>query len=101
MSLKITEACIQCGACEWECPAEAIFPGPDRPSIVAASCTECWGFYSDSQCAVVCPASAIVVSSEDVRVLERRYGHVAPSRPATDTWAWRRFSKKPPAPAPA
>ena len=31
MAIKITEECINCGACEPECPVEAIFPEDALP----------------------------------------------------------------------
>ena len=31
MATHITDACIDCGACEPECPANAIFPEEDVP----------------------------------------------------------------------
>ncbi|MDH3004887.1 MAG: 4Fe-4S dicluster domain-containing protein [Candidatus Shikimatogenerans sp. JK-2022] len=33
MSLKITNECINCGACELECPNKAIYPGGVKWSI--------------------------------------------------------------------
>ncbi|WGH25799.1 MAG: 4Fe-4S dicluster domain-containing protein [Candidatus Shikimatogenerans bostrichidophilus] len=33
MSLKITEECINCGACEPECPNKAIYEGGEKWSI--------------------------------------------------------------------
>jgi ferredoxin len=63
MSFKITDDCIACGACEPECPNDAISEGtiyvidPDR-------CTECVGFYDEAQCAAVCPTDAPVADPE-------------------------------------
>ncbi len=82
MALKITEDCINCGACISECPNNAIYePGePWRMSdgtcinddtehdpisddfyyIVPDKCTECKGFYDEPQCVAVCPVDAII-----------------------------------------
>ena len=93
MSLRIDERCVQCGACEWECPTSAIHPGPARPAIDPSACTECWGHYADSQCAIVCPTGAIgfrLFEPEDT--LEQRYRAQEPDRAPTDTWVWRRHT---------
>lgn len=54
MAYKITDACISCGACEAECPVEAISQGEDSYVIDPALCTDC------GACAAVCPTEAIV-----------------------------------------
>ena len=80
----ISDDCISCGACESECPNNAIYPaGTDwelkgktygendaAPSgatgfysadhfyIVPDKCTECKGHYDESQCANACPVGA-------------------------------------------
>jgi ferredoxin len=92
MSVAITTACIACGACLWECPTEAILPGDPRPVIEQDSCTECFGFYGESQCTVVCPAEAVAVTvAEDVRQLAARFQRLYPGRQLQDTWIWRRL----------
>jgi ferredoxin len=58
MSLKITDECISCGACEPECPNKAISEGDEFYIIDPALCTECVGFFDEPQCAVVCPVDA-------------------------------------------
>lgn len=81
MAIYITSDCINCGACEPECPNTAIYeagaewelagtkhadsvsPGnfgrefwtPDFYYIVPDKCTECKGFHDEPQCAAVCP----------------------------------------------
>ena len=40
MATTITDECINCGACEPECPNEAISEGDDIYIIDAALCTE-------------------------------------------------------------
>ncbi len=74
MSLMITEECINCGACEPECPNTAIYAGgedyelngqkhpalsQDYYYIVTEKCTECVGFHDSEQCVSVCPADCI------------------------------------------
>ena len=51
MAYKITDECIACGACEAECPVNAISEG-DIYKIDPAICSEC------GSCANVCPVGA-------------------------------------------
>ena len=60
MAYKITEECINCGACEPECPNQAISAGDEIYIIDNAKCTECVGHFDESQCAAVCPVDACV-----------------------------------------
>ena len=60
MSTMITEECINCGACEPECPNEAISEGEDIYVIDPARCTECVGHFDEEQCASVCPVACCV-----------------------------------------
>jgi ferredoxin len=60
MALKITEECINCGACEPECPVNAISQGPDIYVIDPDKCVECKGYYDTPQCQSVCPVDCIV-----------------------------------------
>ncbi len=60
MALMITDACINCGACEPECPNEAISQGAEYFEIDPEKCTECVGFYDEPQCIAVCPVDCIV-----------------------------------------
>lgn len=50
---EITDACIACGACEPECPEEAIRPG-DAYRIIPDKCSAC------GSCADICPVEACV-----------------------------------------
>ncbi len=52
MSYKISDDCISCGACQPECPSEAISEGSDKYVIDPSKCTEC------GACADVCPVGA-------------------------------------------
>ena len=58
MALTINDECISCGACQSECPNDAISEGENHYVIDAAKCTECDG--SDPKCAAVCPTEACV-----------------------------------------
>ena len=64
MALKITEECINCAACEPECPNEAISMGDEIYEIDPEKCTECVGHFEESQCAAVCPVDACVPDPE-------------------------------------
>jgi len=54
MAHKITEECINCGACIDECPVEAISEGDEISVIDPKLCTDC------GACVEVCPVDAIV-----------------------------------------
>mgnify|MGYP001310657315 CR=1 FL=1 len=60
MAYKITEECISCGACEPECPNEAISEAEDIYVIDPEKCTECVGYFDESQCAEVCPVDCCI-----------------------------------------
>lgn len=55
MALYITEECINCGACEPECPTEAISEGSEFFVIDKNKCVECVGHFDSPQCVEVCP----------------------------------------------
>ena len=75
MATIITSECINCGACEPECPNTAIYAGgvawelngATSPAIseviyyiVPSKCTECVGFYDHEACAAVCPVDCCI-----------------------------------------
>ena len=75
MATVITSDCINCGACEPECPNTAIYAGgvnwdlngqsnapiaQDIYYIVPSKCTECVGFHDHEACAAVCPVDCCV-----------------------------------------
>ena len=75
MATVITSDCINCGACEPECPNTAIYAGgvewelngvkspaisQDFYYIVPSKCTECVGFYDHEACAAVCPVDCCI-----------------------------------------
>ena len=61
MAYMITDECISCGACEPECPNEAITEGDTICVIDPDKCTECVGSHESSKCAEVCPYDAIKI----------------------------------------
>lgn len=92
MAIKITDDCINCGACEPECPNNAIYEGDDvwkfsdgttsqdttihNPLeedfyyIVTDKCTECIGFFDEPQCAAVCPVDCCLPDENNVETEE-------------------------------
>jgi ferredoxin len=58
VAYKITDDCISCGACEPECPNQAIKEGDTVYVIDPARCTECVGSHPASRCVEVCPVDA-------------------------------------------
>ncbi len=60
MAMKITDECIACGACEAECPVEAISEGDGIFVIDSELCVECEGYADEPQCAAGCPVEAII-----------------------------------------
>ncbi|MDL2205583.1 4Fe-4S binding protein [Eubacteriales bacterium OttesenSCG-928-N13] len=53
MAYAISDECISCGACEAECPTNAIGEGDGKYVINADDCISC------GACAGTCPVSAI------------------------------------------
>ena len=60
MATLITDVCINCGACEPECPNEAISEGVEYYTIDPDLCTECVGFHKREACQSVCPVECCV-----------------------------------------
>lgn len=73
MPIKIIDDCISCGACQAECPNDAIYEGgvdwelkgethpaksDDHFYVATDKCTECVGFFDEPQCASVCPTDS-------------------------------------------
>src|SRR5512141_3042647 len=95
MATIITSDCINCGACEPECPNTAIYAGgvpwdmngASNPAIaqdifyiVPSKCTECVGFHDHEACAAVCPVDCCVPDpnipeTEDVLIVRARQLH--------------------------
>lgn len=92
MAIIITDDCINCGACEPECPNNAIYENDadwamsegtsssddtrnDPVSeefyfIVPDKCTECKGFHDEPQCAAVCPVDCCLPDPDHVETEE-------------------------------
>lgn len=81
----ITEECINCGACEPECPNTAIYAGgaqwelngATHPAIsesffyiVPEKCTECVGHFDKEQCAAVCPVDCCLPDPNHIETEE-------------------------------
>lgn len=62
MAYKITEDCINCGACEPECKNEAIKEGETVYTIDPAKCTECVGWFDSPRCVEVCPVDCCILA---------------------------------------
>jgi 4Fe-4S binding domain len=66
MATMITTDCINCGACEPECPNNAISQGETIFVIDPKLCTECVGFHDYEACAAVCPVDCCVTDPNNV-----------------------------------
>ena len=88
MAIRITDDCINCEACEPECPNNAIYApeetwkmsdgtsvqndteneaGSDDFFYIATDkCTECIGFHEEPQCAAVCPVDCCLPDEDNV-----------------------------------
>ncbi len=65
MAMKIVEECINCGACEPECPNEAISQGDPIYVIDVDKCTECVGAFDTPKCVDVCPVDDCIIHDPD------------------------------------
>jgi ferredoxin len=102
MATMITSECINCGACEPECPNTAIYQGEvewlgvdggmhkaisdEIFYIVPEKCTECVGFHDHEACAAVCPVDCCVPNpaipeTHDVLLMRARALHPEESIP--------------------
>ncbi len=129
MATMITSECINCGACEPECPNNAIYQGgvewelggvkhpplaQDTFYIVPEKCTECVGFYDHEACAAVCPVDCCVPNpdipeTEDVLIARAKQLHPEREFPPDFPSRFRKggqaasgapaHTEKPPAPA--
>ena len=66
MATMITSECINCGACEPECPNNAITQADEIYVIDPLLCTECVGFHDYEACAAVCPVDCCVTDPNNV-----------------------------------
>ena len=119
MATVITSECINCGACEPECPNNAIYQGgvawelngESRPAIgvehfyiVPEKCTECVGFHEKEACAAVCPVDCCIPDpkipeTEEVLIARARTLHPERTFPADFPSRFRK--DRPAAPAPS
>lgn len=99
MSTMITEECINCGACEPECPNVAIYAGGaqwemngethaalsnDFYYIVPEKCTECVGHFDQEQCAAVCPVDCCVPDPNHVESEEELFNRAKTLHPGRE-----------------
>ena len=80
MAPMIANDCINCGACEPECPNNAISQGDPIFVIDPVLCTECVGFHDYEACAAVCPVDVCItdpnnIESEEVLIARARSLH--------------------------
>jgi Pyruvate/2-oxoacid:ferredoxin oxidoreductase delta subunit len=74
MATMITSECINCGACEPECPNNAISQSEELYVIDPLLCTECVGFHDYEACAAVCPVDCCVTDPNNVENEEALIG---------------------------
>ncbi len=90
MAYKITDDCISCGACEPECPNQAISEGETIYVINLEKCTECVGSHESSRCASVCPVDSCVTDpahKEDKAALLAKWKKLHPGeQPVAGTY---------------
>jgi ferredoxin len=83
MAMKIVEECINCGACECECPNQAIRMADPVYVIDASRCTECVGAYDAPRCQAVCPVDDCIVVDpalvETREQLQQKYAGLHPA----------------------
>ena len=65
MAYIITDECISCGACEPDCPNEAISEGETIYIIDPDKCTECVGSHETPKCAEICPIDDCCIPDEE------------------------------------
>ncbi|UUY52324.1 YfhL family 4Fe-4S dicluster ferredoxin (plasmid) [Streptomyces yangpuensis] len=81
MATTITEDCINCGACEPECPTDAISEADEIYVINADACMECVGFYDHEACQAVCPVECCVPDPDNVETEETLIGRALELKP--------------------
>jgi hypothetical protein len=103
MATTITSECINCGACEPECPNNAISQGDPVYVIDPLLCTECVGFHDYEACAAVCPVDCCVPDPNNLETEEILIARARALHPETnfDENFQSRFRKGQAAPAPA
>jgi hypothetical protein len=84
MATMITNECINCGACEPECPNNAISQGETIFVIDPQLCTECVGFHDFEACAAVCPVDCCVTDPNNIETEEALIARARELHPETD-----------------
>lgn len=84
MATMITGDCINCGACEPECPNNAISQGDPVFVIDPVLCTECVGFHDYEACAAVCPVDVCVTDPNNVEAESVLIARARALHPETD-----------------
>jgi hypothetical protein len=83
MATMITNDCINCGACEPECPNNAISQGETIFVIDPQLCTECVGFHDYEACAAVCPVDCCVTDPNNIETEEALIARARALHPET------------------
>ncbi len=83
MATMITEECIGCGACEDECPNEAISVLDDDELFIIDPdlCTECVGYDSEQACQAACPPEVCIPNPEVVETEAELFAKAKALRP--------------------
>src|SRR5919106_4509684 len=84
MATMITNDCINCGACEPECPNNAISQGDPVYVIDPLLCTECVGFHDYEACAAVCPVDVCVTDPNNIETEDALIARARAIHPQTD-----------------
>ena len=69
MAYMITAECVNCSACERECPVQAITAAADQYVINPDICVDCVGYFDVPRCKWACPVNACV--PERIKYLAR------------------------------
>ncbi len=64
MAYMITAECVNCSACERECPVQAISAHAEQYVIDEVLCVECEGYFAEARCKWACPVNACVPERE-------------------------------------
>jgi Pyruvate/2-oxoacid:ferredoxin oxidoreductase delta subunit len=84
MATMIATECINCGACEPECPNNAISQGDPIFVIDAKLCTECVGFHDYEACAAVCPVDVCITDPNNIESEEALIARARAIHPETN-----------------
>ncbi len=65
MAYMITAECVNCSACERECPVQAISAAADQYVINPDICVDCVGYFDVARCKWACPVNACVPERQE------------------------------------